>query len=462
VLRNPPLSATAEGVAENPLRSDPDDRLPAGSSRPVPSSTPPVAGPQQVGGPATGVSTERGADSGTVGSGSPAPPQPPRQGPDVAAGRGWRPRLLRSGRHRRRSYRWGAALASLARRVVVVEILAAAVAGAALATLQGTAANVAVGAGGLALLIVLVVPWRGRPVVGWAWLGNRYRARRRVGRRHPIPVVESVLGGRMLREATDPSGRRGALLVDGTRWVSVSALHAAGPGPVGGAGVTRLPVGALWAAITESVRETAMLQIVVQRTVAPQGRPRWRIWLCLAVDTALAGDAIAARGGGGLGASRTVLVETARVGARAGLLGLRLEPLDATALRSNLAEVLAVPEWAPDAALEENWRHCSTADVAHRSYRQTRWVGSAALATVLGGALTESAECVTASLTLSRDDDDHLTVEPLLRVTAPADHLPEVDRQLTVVGATSGTRWVALDGGQLAGLRATVPMGCRA
>ncbi|MGL4175488.1 MAG: type VII secretion protein EccE [Dermatophilaceae bacterium] len=322
------------------------------------------------------------------------------------------------------------------------------------------ATAMAVGVGLAAIVLVLLfVPWRHRTAPSWVADGVRFRRRQgRTGGTAP-PLADVVVGGRQVRESTDPTGRKAVVLVDGTRWTSVSALHAAGPGPVGSAGASRLPIGALWDAVTPAVRDTAMLQVVVQRTAASEGRPRWRTWVCLGVDAALAGDAVAARGGGEAGITSTVLVETARIGDRAALLGLRVEPLDLTTFRTAVEEVLAAPAGTAGAALVERWGHCRTGESAHRTYRQARWAGSAALATVLSGSATATATCVTASLTLYHDDDGRLTVEPVVRVTAPEDQLGTLDDQLAELGQVTDTRWVPLDGSQLAGLRASVPMG---
>ncbi|MGL5818247.1 MAG: type VII secretion protein EccE [Phycicoccus sp.] len=309
------------------------------------------------------------------------------------------------------------------------------------------------------LTVVLFVPWRRRTALSWAADGVRFRRRRgRAARTSPL-LADVVVGGRRVRESTDPTGRKAVVVVDGTRWIGVGALHAAGPGPIGSAGASRLPIGALWDAVTPAVRDTALLQVVVQRTAASDSRPRWRTWVCLGVDAALAGDAVTARGGGEAGITATVLVETARIGARAALLGLRLEPLDAATFRTAVAEVLASPDGTDGPPLVERWGHCLTGASAHRTYRQTRWSGSSALAAVLSGSTTAAATCVTASLTLRHDDDARLTVEPMLRVTAPADRLATLDGQLAELGQTTGTRWAPLDGAQLTGLRSTVPMG---
>ncbi|MGL5927586.1 MAG: type VII secretion protein EccE [Dermatophilaceae bacterium] len=317
------------------------------------------------------------------------------------------------------------------------------------------------------VVVVLFVPWRGRTAASWAADGIRFRGRRgraeragRAGRAGHVslPLAEAVVGGRRVRESADPAGRRAAVVVDGTRWIGVGTLHAAGPGPIGSAGASRLPIGALWDAVTPAVRDAALLQVVVQRTAASESRPRWRTWVCLGVDAELAGDAVAARGGGQAGVTATVLVESARIGARAALLGLRLEPLDAATFRRAVEDALASPDGS-DSPLVERWGHCVTGASAHRTYRQTRWAGSSALATVLGGSATAAATCVTASLTLRHDDDARLTVVPMLRVTAPEDQLARLDGQLNELGRATDTRWAPLDGAQLTGLQATVPMG---
>ncbi|MGL5849255.1 MAG: type VII secretion protein EccE [Phycicoccus sp.] len=328
-----------------------------------------------------------------------------------------------------------------------------------LGTDPGTTATAVGIALAVVLPVVLFVPWRRRTALSWAADAVRFRRRRGRAARTSPALADVVVGGRRVCESTDPAGRKAVVVVDGTRWVGVGALHAAGPGPIGSAGASRLPIGALWDAVTPAVRDTALLQVVVQRTAASESRPRWRTWVCLGIDAALAGDAVTARGGGEAGATATVLVENARIGARAALLGLRLEPLDAATFRTAVEDVLASPGGTEPPPLVERWGHCLTGTSAHRTYRQTRWVGSSALATVLAGSVTAAATCVTASLTLHHDDEARLTVEPVLRVTAPEDQLAALDSQLTELGRAADTGWAPLDGAQLAGLRATVPMG---
>ncbi len=342
-------------------------------------------------------------------------------------------------------------LAQLA--LVAVALLIPAVAG-------STAATVGVIAGGVLLAAAVAIPWRGRtaPRRMTDLVGQRLRRRR--SERHPAPVVDQMLGRHRMHEAVGPQGSRSALLVDGTRWAGISALHVSGPGPVGGSGATRLPVGELWAAIPPAIRGAALLQVVVQRTQVADGRARWRTWVLLGIDAALCPDAIDARGGGRQGMTRTVLVETARVGVRAGLLGLRLDPLDTAGVRSSVPELLVAEPAATD-RLTEGWSECTVAGLAHRTYRQHRWSGTAALASALSGDSMHAAQSVTASLLLTHDDLGLLTVEPLLRVTARVDDLPAVTAEVERMGEAAGLRWAPLDGSQLAGLRATMPLGTR-
>jgi hypothetical protein len=318
----------------------------------------------------------------------------------------------------------------------------------------------------------------------WLVEGIAHRLRLRAGERAPVDAVAQVIGGRLMRESVGPRGDRSVLVVDGTRWTSVSALLVSGPGPVGGAGATRLPIGELWTAISPTIRKACSLQVVVQRTPVADGRARWRTWMCLGVDSALCGDAIDARGGEARGVIRTALVETARVGDRAGLLGLRLDPLDATALRTCIAELLVPdshddrpPEPAaaavgppPEAPLGdpavgpllEDWSACAAGGMIHRSYRQDRWSGTAALAAALSDRAIAGAVGVTAAITLRYDDLGMLAVEPVIRVTASPGGTSDIDAHLARIGADTQVRWSSLDGAHLDGLRATMPLGCRA
>jgi type VII secretion protein EccE len=317
----------------------------------------------------------------------------------------------------------------------------------------------------LPVVTLMAVRWRGHTLLTWSRIGLGYRLRRRPrrARRGPEPA-DRVLGGAVICEVTDRAGRPFGIVQQSETWSSVCGLAPPEPGRLNGAGPARLPLATLWDAVQEDLRPAATLQVVVHRTVGLAGAARWRTWVSLGLDSRYLRDAVLGRGGGRLGMTRTLTAETSRIAVRAEAAGLLLEPLDAGQLQAAVRENLG-PSVLPMAGagavdpLVESWHACQVKDLTYRTYQQGGWTGPDGMSEILRSHEVRSATSITTSFLLARGDRGVMRVRPLIRVAARADQLPAVDRELGLLGRRTSTTWRPLDGLQLPGLQATVPLG---
>jgi type VII secretion protein EccE len=317
----------------------------------------------------------------------------------------------------------------------------------------------------LPAVLLMTVRWRGHTLLTWLSLGLGYRRRRRsTALVQGLDPATRMLDGATVSEVTDWGGRQFGVVQQATTWSSVCGLVPLEPGRLNGAGPARLPLSTLWSAVREDVRPAATMQIVVHRTVGLGGATRWRTWVSLGLDSRHLRDAVVGRGGGRLGMTRTLVVETSRVAVSAEAAGLLIQPLDAGQLQAAVREALGEPVVSvagTDAAdtLEENWNDCRVNDLAYRTYQQGGWTGSESLSAILQSREVTSATSITMSFLLARDERHVMQVRPLMRVAARVGRLTEVDREVCLLAERTRTSWKPLDGLQLLGLQATVPLG---
>lgn len=187
-------------------------------------------------------------------------------------------------------------------------------------------------------------------------------------------------------------------------------------------------------------------------------------WIAVCLDPRRCPDAVAERGGGVTGCHRALIGALSRVRAALQARGVPARPLDADQLlRAGIcaAELSAVAGTVRPVELSEGWTAVTAAGVGHASYAITGWAGTGA-GPNLNGLTGVRALSTTVALSVSPGEDgsDEVGLRGLVRVSArnPAE-LAAAEDQLHAVSQRLGVRLSPLNGLQLAGLAATLPLG---
>lgn len=187
-------------------------------------------------------------------------------------------------------------------------------------------------------------------------------------------------------------------------------------------------------------------------------------WIAVCLDPRRCPDAVAERGGGVTGCHRALIGALSRVRAALQARGVPARPLDADQLlRAGIcaAELSAVAGTGRPVELSEGWTAVTAAGVGHASYAITGWAGTGA-GPNLNGLTGVRALSTTVALSVSPGEDgsDEVGLRGLVRVSArnPAE-LAAAEDQLHAVSQRLGVRLSPLNGLQLAGLAATLPLG---
>lgn len=306
-----------------------------------------------------------------------------------------------------------------------------------------------------------------------------YRARERepVGLVGDGTFVSAVLrvedGGFALRQGREvrplPLGPvRDALEVDGIRLESAQIVLHTRPAPA-----VRLPRQSVAVANYEQLQ-------------ALSGAPAGRItWIALKLDPELCPEAVAARGGGHLGAQKCVVRVADHLASRLTGGGFRVTVLDEEELVAALATsacadplltATAGRTGAPERRTEESSSDWRCDDRRHTTYWVRRWPpfddgrGSPGESGVRRASLPRFAALLTSvpalattfSLTLARGDDrtPEVALAGHVRVTGRGDgELVRARRSLEELARQAGAGIVRLDREQLPGMLATLPLG---
>ncbi len=429
------------------------------------------------------VHTRRGSTSGESG--------PRRSAPDgQTAGPG--PLQVRTGRGQGGAFRL--------QRVVLLELAAAVmlVGWAIDPVALAPAAVVAV-----ALVLVAFVRRRGRSLPEWLTTARELRARQRRAAGLVIPPgTEPGLAPAM---ECDPSLRTYAyggrerrpvgIVGDGTFVTAVVQVEADATALRAERGRRPLPLALVRDALEVDGIRLESAQVVLHTQPAPAlhlpqqsvavanyaplqeqtGAPAVRItWIALKLDPQLCPEAVAARGGGLVGAQKCVVRVADHLASRLTGAGFRTTVLDEEELTSALAtSACANPLVTAEAGraetqerrTEESSRSWRCDNRRHTTYWIRRWpqLGGGtgpSLPQFIALVTAVPALATTVSLTLTRGDRQEVALCGHLRVTGrSADELTAARRALEGAARHAGAALARLDREQLPGMLATLPLG---
>ncbi|MGC9442568.1 type VII secretion protein EccE [Streptomyces sp. WG5] len=205
------------------------------------------------------------------------------------------------------------------------------------------------------------------------------------------------------------------------------------------------------------------------------GAPAVRItWIALKVTPELCPDAVAARGGGLLGAQKCVVRAADHLASRLTGAGFRATVLDEEELTSAIAtSACANPLVTAEAGrsdrherrTEESGRSWRCDNRRHTTYWIRRWpqLGGdrgPSLPQFVARVTAVPALATTVSITLEHTDQREMSLRGHLRVTGrSADELAEARRALEGAARDAGAALTRLDREQLPGVLATLPLG---
>ncbi|MFC5242929.1 type VII secretion protein EccE [Streptomyces atrovirens] len=205
------------------------------------------------------------------------------------------------------------------------------------------------------------------------------------------------------------------------------------------------------------------------------GAPAVRItWIALKVDPELCPEAVAARGGGPVGAQKCVVRAADHLASRLTGAGFRATVLDEEELTSAIAtSACANPLVTAEAGradrqerrTEESSRNWRCDNRRHTTYWIRRWppLGGErgpSLPQFVARVTAVPALATTISLTLARADRQEMSLSGHLRVTGrSADELTAARRALEDATREAGAALARLDREQLPGVLATLPLG---
>lgn len=352
---------------------------------------------------------------------------------------------------------------------------------------------VAVQAAGLVLLAVPPAPWWWRTAAAgllagtvaavavrrhgrwlYAWLGVlwRYRVRVRVrtAPRHASPG--DPIPGIQVETFVDRAGTTFGIVRDECTWTAVLALESTESAAVTSPGPDAVGLSVLADALADRDVQLAGVQVLLRTVPAPSaqidprgpvaasyrevaaGVPVRRVVLvCLRLDPALCPRAVAARGGGQVGASRALASVAARLAAGLGT-GVRVRVLGPddvhSAIRAGTAE-------QPEPATER-WAGTGSRGAAEIAFRLTRWAAGNPTALVddlsrLPGTATVLSLGMTAAAAGAVD------LRLVLRVAGPHPSAAWLETAAAAAARRHGARVARMDGEHAVALRETLPVG---
>ncbi|WEO94942.1 type VII secretion protein EccE [Streptomyces sp. FXJ1.172] len=385
-------------------------------------------------------------------------------------------------------------------RLVLVELAAAALV---VGLAVGMVALVPAAVVALVLLLLAFVRRRGRSLPEWLATARELRARQKRAASMPIPpgtepgLVPAVECEPALRTYSyGARDRRPVGIVgDGTFVTAVLQVEADATALRAERSRQPLPVALVRDALEVDGIRLESAQIVLHTQPAPAlhlpqqsvavanylplqeqtGAPAVRItWIALKLDPESCAEAVAARGGGLLGAQKCVVRTADHLASRLTGGGFRARVLDEEELVAALAtSACANPLVTAEAGrsetrerrTEESGRSWRCDNRRHTTYWVRRWPQ-------LGGSRGESlphflarvtavpALATTFSLTLTRGEQQEVSLSGHLRVTGRSDdELVAARRALEAAARQGGAGLARLDREQLPGMLATLPLG---
>ncbi|MGW6272404.1 type VII secretion protein EccE [Streptomyces sp. NPDC055060] len=353
------------------------------------------------------------------------------------------------------------------------------------------------------LVLLAVVRRRGRAWHEWFGTSRALRARKRRGAHAPIPpgtepaFAPAVECDPALRTYVygDRDRRQVGMVGDGTFVTAVLQVESDATALRAERGRHPLPVGLVRDALEVDGVRLESAQIVQHTQPAPAlhlpqqsvavsnyaplqaqtGAPAVRItWIALKLDPELCPEAVAARGGGFVGAQKCVMRSMDQLASRLTGAGFRAtalteEQLAAAIATSAGANPLVTAEAGrtelPQRRTEETARAWRCDNRRHTTYWVRRWpqLGSAG-----GPSLPQLVALLTAvptlattfSLTLRRGERQEVSLCGHVRVTGRSDaELDTARRSLERGARQAGAGLVRLDREQLPGMLATLPLG---
>ncbi|MGW7260978.1 type VII secretion protein EccE [Streptomyces sp. NPDC054834] len=367
----------------------------------------------------------------------------------------------------------------------------------------GPAALVPAALVAVALVLLAVVSRRGRSLPEWLVTARALRARQRRAANTPVPpgtepaLVPAVECEPALRTYSyGARDRRPVGIVgDGTFVTAVLQVEADATALRAERSRQPLPLGLVRDALEVDGIRLESAQIVLHTQPAPAlhlpqqsvavanylplqeqtGAPAVRItWIALKLDPELCAEAVAARGGGLLGAQKCVVRTADHLASRLTGAGFRATVLDeeelvAALATSACANPLVTAEAGRTEARERRTRESGRSwrcdNRRHTSYWIRRWpqlsAGSEASLPQLVAEITAiPALATTFSLTLARGERQEVSLCGHLRVTGRSDdELVAARRALEGAARQAGAGLARLDREQLPGMLATLPLG---
>ncbi|WP_416223425.1 type VII secretion protein EccE [Streptomyces hygroscopicus] len=367
----------------------------------------------------------------------------------------------------------------------------------------GPVALVAAAVVAVLLLLLAFARRRGRSLPEWMATARELRARRRRAANTPIPpgtepgLVPAVECEPSLRTYSyGVRDRRPVGIVgDGTFVTAVLQVEADATALRAGRSRQPLPLRLVRDALEVDGIRLESAQIVLHTQPAPalhlppqsvavtnyaplqeqSGAPAVRItWIALKLDPELCPEAVAARGGGLVGAQKCVVRVAHHLASRLTGAGFRTTVLDEEELVTALAtSACANPLVTAEAGrtearerrTEESGRNWRCDNRRHTTYWIRRWpqLGGGtgpSLPQLVGLVTAVPALATTFSLTLAHAERQEVSLAGHLRVTGRSDdELVAARRALEHAARQAGTGIVRLDREQLPGMLATLPLG---
>ncbi|MEV5613211.1 type VII secretion protein EccE [Streptomyces sp. NPDC052225] len=387
-------------------------------------------------------------------------------------------------------------------RLVMIELAAALVV---VGWVIGTVALIATGAVAALLLLLALVRRRGRSLPEWLGTVLALRSRRRRAANTPVPpgtepgLAPAVECDPSLRtyshnRGDDRDQRPVGMVGDGGFLTAVLQVESDATALRAERSRRPLPVGIVRDALEVDDITLESAQIVLHTQPAPAlhlpqqsvavsnyaplqaqtGSPAVRItWIALKLDPELCPEAVAARGGGVVGAQKCLARVAEHLSSRLSGAGFRAsvlteEELVAAVATSACANPMVTAQAgrseAPQRRTEEEGRSWRCDNRRHTTYWVRRWPqlgpDTVQLPQLVAQLTTVPALATTFSLTLAKGDQQDVTMTGHMRITGRSDsELTTARRDLERAARQVRTGLVRLDREQLPGVLATLPLG---
>ncbi|MGW0537495.1 type VII secretion protein EccE [Streptomyces sp. NPDC003032] len=385
-------------------------------------------------------------------------------------------------------------------RLVLIEVAAALLL---TAWVLGPPAVVLTGAVAAVLVTFAAVRRHGRPLPEWLGTMRALRVRRRLAASTPIPPGTEP--GFALAVECDPAlrtytysgqdGRQFGMVGDGTFVTAVLQIESDSTPLRAERERQALPVGLVRDALDVDGIRLESAQIVLHTQPAPAlhlpqdslavsnyaplqaqtGAPAVRItWIALKLDPELCPEAVAARGGGLVGAQKCVVRAVDQLASRLTGAGFRATVLSEDGLTSAIAtsacaNPLVTAEAGraeePQRRTEESPRAWRCDNRRHTTYWVRRWPrlgvsGEPSLPQLVALLTAVPTLATTFSLTLGRADRQEVSLRGHVRVTGRSEaELAAARGAVERASRQAGSTLMRLDHEQLPGMLATLPLG---